>query len=70
MGVGGQYHALAASPHGKIQYPLNRRLGGPQGQSGWVQKISPPLGFNPQTIQPIASRYPDYAINNWDTISY
>jgi hypothetical protein len=26
-------------------YPLYRRLGGPQGQSGWVQKISPPPGF-------------------------
>jgi len=29
-------------PPGKIQYPLYRRLGGPQGRSGQVQKISPP----------------------------
>jgi len=29
--------------HGKeTQYQLYRRLGGPQGWSGWAQKISPP----------------------------
>jgi hypothetical protein len=30
------------STQGKIRYPLYRRLGGPQGQSGQVRKISPP----------------------------
>jgi hypothetical protein len=44
---------------------LYRRLGELQGQSGWVQKISPPLGFNPWSAQTIASHYPDYAIT-WD----
>jgi len=29
-------------PSGKTHYPLYRRLGGPQGQSGQVRKISPP----------------------------
>jgi len=29
-------------PPGKTQYPLYRRLGGPQGWSGQVRKISPP----------------------------
>jgi len=44
MGVGGQRHAPAAAlPPGKIPYPLYRRLSGPQGRSGRVQKISPPL---------------------------
>jgi hypothetical protein len=34
---------------------LYRRLGGPQGFSGWVWKISPPpMGFNPQTVQSMA----------------
>ena len=48
---------------GKVtQYPLYRRLGGPQGQSGWVRKISPPPGFDPWTVQPVASRYTDWAI--------
>ena len=42
---------------GKTQYPLYRRLGGPQGRSGQARKISPPLGFDPRTIQPVASRY-------------
>jgi hypothetical protein len=41
MGVGGQRHTLATLPAGKTWYPLCRRLGGPQGRSGWVQKISP-----------------------------
>jgi hypothetical protein len=45
VGVGGQRHALAALPPGKIRYPLYRRLGGPRGQSGRVRKISPPLGI-------------------------
>jgi len=28
----------------------------------WGWKISPPQGFYPQTIQPVASHYNDYAI--------
>ena len=46
---------------GKTRYPLYRRLGGPQGRSGQVRKISPPPGFDPRTVQPVASRYTDYA---------
>jgi hypothetical protein len=41
----------------EVRYPLYRRLGGPQGRSGRVRKISPPPGFDPQTVQPIASHY-------------
>ena len=48
-------------PPGKSQYPLYRRLGGPQGRSGQVRKISPPPAFDPRTVQPVASRYTDYA---------
>jgi hypothetical protein len=29
--------------------------GGPQGQSGWVEKILSPPGFDPWTIQSIVS---------------
>jgi len=61
-GVGVQCHAPAALTPGKTWYSMYRRLGGSQGQSGWVQKISPPLGFHPQTVQPAASCYTDYAI--------
>ena len=46
----------------ETRYPLYRRLGRPQGRSGQVRKISPPSGFNPRTVQPVASRYTDWAI--------
>ena len=46
---------------GKTWYPLYRKLGGPQGWSGQVRKISLPPGFNPQTVQPVASHSTDYA---------
>ena len=46
-------------PPGKTLYPLYRRLCVPQGRSGQVWKILPPPGFDPQTIQPVASRYTD-----------
>ena len=62
MGVGGQSHAPAALPPGKTRYPLYRELGGPQGRSGRVREISPPRGFEPQTVKPVASRYTDCAI--------
>ena len=41
---------------------LYRRLGGPQGRSRRVQKISSTPGFDLRTVQPVASRYTDYAI--------
>ena len=59
MGVGDQHHAPAALPSGKTRYHLYRRLGGLQGLSGRVRKISPPPGFDPLTVQPVASRYID-----------
>jgi hypothetical protein len=62
MGVGGQRHNPAALPPEKTRYPLYRRLCGPQGRSGRVRKISPPPGFDPQTVQLVASRYTDWAI--------
>jgi len=46
---------------GNTRYPLYRRLGGSQGRSGQVWKISPPPGFDPQTVHPVGSRYTDYA---------
>jgi hypothetical protein len=60
-GVGGQHHAPAALPPGKIRYPLYRRQGVPLGSSGRVRKISPPPEFDPRTVQPVVSRYTDWA---------
>ena len=62
MGEGSQHHAPAALPPSKTRYPLYRRLGRPQGRSGRVWKISPPPGFDPRTVQPVASRCTDWAI--------
>ena len=62
MGVGVQRHAPAALLPGKTRYPLYRRLGGPQGRTGRVRKISPPPGFDHRTVHPVASRYTDCAI--------
>jgi hypothetical protein len=36
-------------------------LGWPQGRSGRVRKTSPPPEFDPRTVQPVASRYTDWA---------
>jgi len=53
-------------PPGKTRYPLYRRLGGRQGRSGLVRKISPPPGFDPRTIQPVGSHYTDWATRPTD----
>ena len=40
-GVSDQRLSQAVLPPGKTRYPLYRRLGGPQGLSGRMKKISP-----------------------------
>jgi hypothetical protein len=49
------------TPGEESRYPLYKRLDGPQGRRGRVRKISPPLGFDPRTVQPVGSRNIDYA---------
>ena len=44
------------TPGKEIRYPFYSCLGGTQGRYGQVQKISPPPGFDPRTVQPVASR--------------
>jgi hypothetical protein len=46
----------------ETRYPLYRNLDGPQGRSRQVRKILPPPGFHHRTVQPVASRYTDWAI--------
>ena len=55
----GQRHGPAALNPVKTRYLLYRRLVGAQRRSGLVRKISPPPGFDPRTVQPVASRYTD-----------
>ena len=61
MGVGVSPTPRPPLPPGKTRYPLYRRLGVTQGRFGQVRKISPPRGFDPRTVQPVASRYTDWA---------
>jgi hypothetical protein len=62
-GLGGQCPAPAALSPGKVnQYPLYRRLAGPKGRSEQVQKTSPPPVSDPGTVQPLVSRYTNFAI--------
>ena len=60
--MGGQRHAPAVLPAGKTRYPLFRGLGGPQRWSGRARKISPLPGFDPWTVQPVASLFTDWDI--------
>jgi hypothetical protein len=56
MGIDGWRHNPGRfTPWKDTRYPLYRRLGGPQSRSGRLWKISP------RTIQPIVSRYTNYA---------
>ena len=56
MGVGGKRHASVALPAGMRAgtYCMADWVG-PRGRSGRVRKISPPPGFDPRTVEPIAS---------------
>jgi len=60
-GEGSESHPGRSLPPEKTLYPLYWRLGGPQGRSGQVKKISPPSEFDHRTVQPVASRYTDWA---------
>jgi hypothetical protein len=52
MGMGCQRHAPATLTPGMTRYPLYRRLGGPQGRSEPVRKISFQPGFDPWLSSP------------------
>jgi hypothetical protein len=66
--VSSQLHALGALPPGRKspQYPLDRRLGGPQNRSGirGGEKFCPYRDSNSDlsAVQPVASRYTDCSI--------
>jgi hypothetical protein len=60
MGVVRSLHAPAALP--PIKWPDMLYVGWPQARSGYVRKISLPPGFDSQTVQPVVSRYTDWAI--------
>jgi hypothetical protein len=71
MGVGGQRHVPAAFTPGKDPLPIVQEAGWAPG-SVWAgaENLAPP-GFDPRTVQPVASRYIDWAIpvpvEPWDS---
>jgi hypothetical protein len=52
--VKSQRHSPSSFAPRKTQYLLYSRLGGYHGRSGQVGNISPPPGFDPRTVQPVA----------------
>ena len=60
-GEGSESRPGRSLPPEKTRYPLYRRLGGLQGRSEQVRKISPPPGFYPRTVQPGASHCTNWA---------
>jgi len=60
MGLGGQRHAPAALPPGKRCVPVcvGGWVGPKPGLDG-CGKSRLPTGFDPRTVQPVASRYTD-----------
>ena len=63
MVVGGQHHAPAALPSGKVPVPIVQEAGWAPGPV-WtgVENLAPPPGFDPRTVQPVASRYTDWTV--------
>jgi len=60
---GGEWSAVRPDrtlPPGKTRYPLYRRLGGHQGRSGRAENLVP-TGIRSRTVQPVVSRYTDWA---------
>ena len=58
---GGEWSAARPGltlPPGKTRYPFYRRLGGPQGQSGWAKNLVP-TGIRSRTVLPVVSHYTD-----------
>ena len=66
MGAGGQLHALAASTTGKDPVPIVQEAGWAPGPV-WIdaENLAQP-GFDPRTVQPVASRCTDYATRPTD----
>ena len=63
MGVDSQLHAPAALPPGKSPgtHCIRGWVGPRVGLDGW-EESRPPPGFDPRTVQPVASSYTNWAI--------
>jgi hypothetical protein len=73
MGMGGQRHAPDTYFWKETRNPLYGRLSEPQSRSRRMQKISRLPGFDPVSVEPIASRYTNCSIparNDYKQRSY
>jgi hypothetical protein len=61
-GIDGHLHAPAALTRERDPLPMGYEAVWAPGQSGRVQRIFSPLGFDPRTVQLLESRYTGYAI--------
>jgi hypothetical protein len=61
MEMGGHLHSTAASPR-KDPVPTVQEVGWVPASLNGCDKSRHPPGFDPQTVQPVASCYTDYAI--------
>jgi len=52
----------------KSLYPLYSTQSGSQGRAGRVREISPPPGFDPRNVKPVASRYTDWVIPTYKQV--
>ena len=70
MRVGGQYNAPAAVTPGKEPVPIVQEAGWAPGPV-WTgaENLARPPGFDPRSVQPVASRYTDWAIAAADFIA-
>ena len=64
MGVGGQRHAMAAFVPGKSPVPVVQEAGWAPGPVWTSAENLASTGFEPWTVQAVASRYTDWAIPN------
>jgi len=56
-------------PPVKTRYPFYRRLGGQQGRSGRAENLVP-TGIRPRNVQPVVSRYTDWATRSTNMVIY
>ena len=60
MRVGGQFHPPVALAPEKDTVPIVEEAGwAPRPVWTGAENLAPPPGFNPRTVQPVASRYTD-----------
>jgi len=68
---GGEWSAARPGrnlPPGKTRYPFYMSLGGPQGRSGREENLVP-TGIRSRTVQPVVSRYTDWATRPTHTVN-